>query len=272
MMRIDRAAAGRRGPRAGHGAEVAQAIITSDTRPKRSAIEFELGGHTVRIGGCVKGAGMIPQHGHHAGSSPPMPTSPPTRCAKACWSASEERFNRITIDGDMSTNDTVLVLANGLAGNARLTDPSPNLALLRGGPHRPLRRDGPRHGGRRRGGHPLCEVVVAGAPAEVAARDVARAIAHSPLVKASLFGANPNWGRVLATVGSRAGSQSWPIDPYKARVSLQGVVVFSSGAPTDFDVEALRTGCASRGWTCWWSSPTARPAPPRGGATSPTTT
>jgi acetylglutamate kinase len=83
-------------------------------------------------------------------------------------------------------------------------------------------------------------VVVAGAPGEEAARDVARAIAQSPLVKASLFGADPNWGRVLATVGSRAGSQGWAIDPYKARVSLQGVLVFTGGAPTAFDNEALR--------------------------------
>ncbi len=90
------------------------------------------------------------------------------------------------------------------------------------------------------GASKLLEVVVTGAPSDAAARDVARSIANSPLVKAALFGADPNWGRVLATVGSRAGTRGWLIDPYKARVLLQGVPVFASGAPTDFDREALK--------------------------------
>ena len=119
----------------------------------------------------------------------------------------------------------------------------------------------------------LLEVVVTGAPSDAAARDVARSIANSPLVKAALFGADPNWGRVLATVGARAGTRGWPIDPYRARVLLQGVAVFTGGAPTEFDREALRArmrepshrpprGAGRRG----------RLRPPPGAATSPTTT
>jgi acetylglutamate kinase len=86
----------------------------------------------------------------------------------------------------------------------------------------------------------LLEVVVEDAPDDDIAADCARAIASSPLVKASLFGADPNWGRVLATVGARAGSRGWPIDPLQAQVSIQGITVFSGGAPADVDREALR--------------------------------
>ena len=86
----------------------------------------------------------------------------------------------------------------------------------------------------------MVEVVVAGAPTDAAARDCARAIASSPLVKAALFGADPNWGRVLSTVGARAGSQGYAIDPFKARVVIQGVPVFGGGAPIEFDRESLK--------------------------------
>jgi acetylglutamate kinase len=146
----------------------------------------------------------------------------------------------VTVDGDMSTNDTVYVLANGLAGNPRIAEPGPDLdvfeAALRdllGEMARAMAADG-------EGATRMVEVVVTGAPDDACARDLARAIAGSPLVKAAVFGADPNWGRVLATVGARAGSQGWPVDPYKARVALQGVTVFEKGAPTDPDREGLK--------------------------------
>jgi acetylglutamate kinase len=86
----------------------------------------------------------------------------------------------------------------------------------------------------------MLEVVVEGAPDDEIAADCARAIASSPLVKASVFGADPNWGRILATVGARAGARGWAIDPFKARVLLQGTEVFAGGAPADVDRELLR--------------------------------
>jgi acetylglutamate kinase len=86
----------------------------------------------------------------------------------------------------------------------------------------------------------MMEVVVAGAPTEAMARECALAITSSPLVKAAVFGADPNWGRILSTVGARAGAQGWPLDPFKARVVLQGVTVFGGGAPIEFDRESLR--------------------------------
>ena len=135
----------------------------------------------------------------------------------------------------MSTNDAVIALANGLAGNARIAEAGAGPEVLEAAVTdlfremtRAMAADG-------EGATKLLEVVVTGAPSDAAARDVARSIANSPLVKAALFGADPNWGRVLATVGARAGTRGWLIDPYKARVLLQGVAVFAGGAPTDFD-------------------------------------
>jgi acetylglutamate kinase len=86
----------------------------------------------------------------------------------------------------------------------------------------------------------MLEVEVTGAPDEEIAAECARAITSSPLVKTALFGADPNWGRVLSTVGARAGARNWPIDPFKARVVMQGIPVFAGGAPADFDRDALR--------------------------------
>ena len=86
----------------------------------------------------------------------------------------------------------------------------------------------------------LLEVAVTGAPDAAIARDIARSIAASSLVKAAIFGADPNWGRVLATVGARAGSQHYAIDPHKSTVAIQGVPVFARGEPVLTDPPALR--------------------------------
>jgi acetylglutamate kinase len=149
-------------------------------------------------------------------------------------------FNMVNVDGDTSTNDTVYALANGLAGNARIAEPGPDLDTLEtalsdlcGELARAVAADG-------EGATRMVEVAVTGAPSDEAARDCATAIAGSPLVKAALFGADPNWGRILATVGARAGSRGWAIDPFRARVALQGVTVFERGAPVELDREALK--------------------------------
>jgi acetylglutamate kinase len=147
----------------------------------------------------------------------------------------------VTVDGEMSTNDCVIALANGLAGNPRISEPGTDLAVfetaltdLLGEMGRAMAADG-------EGATKLLEVVVTGAPGDEAARDCARSIASSPLVKAALFGADPNWGRILSTVGARAGAENYPIDPFKARVSMQGITVFGDGAPIEFDRENLRS-------------------------------
>jgi acetylglutamate kinase len=219
----------------------AEAIMTTDTRPKMAAREVILGGKTAIVSAICKGSGML---------APQLATTmcllvtdaaiTPRALQDALGRAVKTTLNMVTVDGEMSTNDTVYALANGLAGNPRINDPGADLDRLEialtdllGEMARAMAADG-------EGATKMVEVVVSGAPTEEAARDCARSIAHSPLVKAALFGADPNWGRVLATVGARAGAAGYDIDPFKARVTLQGVTVFQGGAPVEFEREGLR--------------------------------
>ncbi len=184
------------------GARAAEAIMTSDTKPKSEAVEFRIGGKTVRVGAIAKGAGMI---------NPNMATMLCFVTTDARISAAELRaatkqavdlsFNRITIDGDMSTNDTVLVMANGQAGNREITNGGPGSRQFRDALTEIMRRmakkivaDGERV-------TKLVEVVVKGAYTDADAEKVARAVANSKLVKCSWNGNDPNWGRVIHAVG-----------------------------------------------------------------------
>jgi glutamate N-acetyltransferase / amino-acid N-acetyltransferase len=189
-----------------HGPDVAAAIITSDTRPKEIAISFDLGEHRVRLGGCVKGAGMI---------SPSMATMlcfittdahVPTECLrKAVLECVEESFNRITIDGDMSTNDTVLVLANGASGMPPIRRNGKRCKQFRQALRwlmlelaKAVVRDGERV-------TKFVTVRVEGARTYLDAKKVAEAVCKSALVKSSWNGGDPNWGRIIHAVGySRA--------------------------------------------------------------------
>lgn len=201
-----------------HADEAAEAIMTSDTKPKQIAIEFKLGGKKVRIGGMCKGAGMI-QPGMSADGSRPaaLPqglhatmlgfiTTDAAIEAKTLHAALQEAvansFNRITVDGDMSTNDTVLVLANGLAGNkvikgTKSEDFKTFLAALS---HvclelaKKIVRDG-------EGVHRVVTVRVNGAKNIQDADAAARAVANSALVKTSWHGGDPNWGRIIDALG-----------------------------------------------------------------------
>ncbi len=224
-----------------HADLAAEAIITTDTRPKMSSREVVLGGKTATVAAICKGSGMIaPQLATVICIVTTDAAVTPRILQDVLARAVANTFNMVTVDGDMSTNDCVLALANGVAGNPRIAEPGPDqekleaaLSDLFGEMARAVAADG-------EGATRMLEVTVTGAPSEVSARDCARAIAGSPLVKAAVFGADPNWGRVLATVGARAGSQGWPIDPFKARVAIQGVAVFQNRAPVEVDREALR--------------------------------
>ncbi|HEX5222740.1 MAG TPA: bifunctional glutamate N-acetyltransferase/amino-acid acetyltransferase ArgJ [Verrucomicrobiae bacterium] len=203
-----------------HAAEAAEAIMTSDTRPKQVAVEFTLGGKKVRIGGICKGAGMIqpgmsatgarpaalPQGGLHA-TMLCFITTDAAIGAKALQAALQEAvaqsFNRITVDGDMSTNDTVLVLANGLAGNKNIEHRTSNLerrTFQTALNHVTLElakmivRDG-------EGVHRVVTVRVNGAKTVQDADAAARAVANSALVKTSWHGGDPNWGRIIDAIG-----------------------------------------------------------------------
>ena len=201
-----------------HATEAAEAIMTSDTKPKQIAVEFKLGGKRVRIGGICKGAGMIQPGMSATGARPAaLPhgglhatmlcfiTSDAAIEAKALQTALQEAvansFNRITVDGDMSTNDTVLVLANGRAGNAECGTRGAEFKVFQAAlSHvclelaKMIVRDG-------EGVHRVVTVRVAGARNIHDADAAARAVANSALVKTSWHGGDPNWGRIIDAIG-----------------------------------------------------------------------
>jgi acetylglutamate kinase len=174
----------------------AEAIMTTDTRPKMAAREVTLSGKPAVVTALCKGSGML---------APQLATTiclvltdaavTPRALQDLLARAARRTLQMVTVDGEMSTNDTVYALANGLAGNPRIAEPGPDLEALEaavedllGEMSRAMAADG-------EGATKLLEVVVRGAHDEDVARDLARSIASSPLVKASLFGADPNWGR-----------------------------------------------------------------------------
>jgi glutamate N-acetyltransferase/amino-acid N-acetyltransferase len=194
-----------------------EAIMTSDTRPKQIAVEFNLNGKTVRIGGICKGAGMIQPGMSGTGARPaaqPRALHATMLCfittdaavdAKTLQVALQEAvaqsFNRITVDGDMSTNDTVLVLANGLAGNRKFGVRSSEFGIFQAALNhvclelaKMIVRDG-------EGVHRVVTVRVRGAKTVQDADAAARAVANSPLVKTSWHGGDPNWGRIMDALG-----------------------------------------------------------------------
>jgi glutamate N-acetyltransferase / amino-acid N-acetyltransferase len=209
------------------GDAAADAILTTDNGPKVAAVDA--GGFTV--GGMAKGAGMI--HPRLATmlavltTDYPLEPGEPRELLRAAVDAT---FNRISVDGECSTNDAVVLLANGAGGIARgsatderfvevLHDVCADLA-------RRIVEDG-------EGATVLLEIRVAGAPTDEEAVAVARRIATSPLVKTAAFGRDPNWGRVLAAAGSAPWNGGFArLDPDRLSVSFDGVSVFERGAPT----------------------------------------
>ena len=186
------------------GPAVARALMTTDTRPKEAAFRLALpGGGEVVLGGMAKGAGMI--HPDMATLLSLLTTDavvPPDQLQTLLASAVEETFNRITVDGDTSTNDTVLLLANGRSGQqlgtpARVAAFAAALQALCLELALQVVSDG-------EGAGRVARITVRGARREADALQVARAIATSPLFKTALAGGDPNWGRILAAAG-RAG-------------------------------------------------------------------
>ncbi|XXF81035.1 bifunctional glutamate N-acetyltransferase/amino-acid acetyltransferase ArgJ [Myxococcaceae bacterium GXIMD 01537] len=218
----------------------AEAILTTDTRAKQASRTLTLGGREVTLHAFCKGSGMI--HPSLATMIAVITTDcaiEPEPLATALRGAMGTSFNSLTVDGDMSTNDTIYVLANGLAGNPPVRCPGADLDAfsevlsdLCQELAKMVAADG-------EGATRLMEVRLTGAPTPEIASDLARAVAGSNLVKAALFGADPNWGRVLATVGARAGTQGYAVDPYPAHVRIQGTSVYDGG-PKPFDFQALK--------------------------------
>ncbi|HIW37321.1 MAG TPA: bifunctional glutamate N-acetyltransferase/amino-acid acetyltransferase ArgJ [Candidatus Treponema faecavium] len=224
--------------REGHAA-ASEAILTTDTRAKECAAETEIGGSTVRIGTMAKGSGMI----HiNMGTMLGFIT---TDCAitaemlqKALKESAECTYNCVSVDGDTSTNDTLLILANGRAGN-RLIDRRDGdydafvsaLTAVNTEMAKKIAGDG-------EGAEHLIECRVSGAVSDASARALAKSVVSSNLVKAACFGKDANWGRILCALGY----SGEPFTPEAASVSFvseYGVAtVYERGAPAAFDEEA----------------------------------
>ncbi len=179
----------------------ARAIMTTDTRPKEAALRLDIDGHTVTVAGMAKGAGMI--HPNLATMIAVVTTDASIRPAflqRAVWEAARTSFNMISIDGDMSTNDTLLAMASGAAGGPEIEGGDSYEAFSQGlnavctELGKMMVRDG-------EGATRIFEVQVRGADTEEDARECARSIAKSNLVKSAIFGQDPNWGRIVAAAG-----------------------------------------------------------------------
>jgi glutamate N-acetyltransferase/amino-acid N-acetyltransferase len=244
-------------------AELSLAICTTDTRPKTAATWFKMARKRIHFVGCAKGAGMI--HPNMATTLAFVATDAniaPALLQKTLRDVTTRTFNSITIDGDTSTNDSLIVLANGAAGapaikagtaahrafSKSLEEVCHSLALQ-------IVADG-------EGAQRVIEIEIRGAKTEAGARKIAQTIATSPLVKTAFAGGDPNWGRIFAAAG-RSGVK---FDPDRVDIHMAGIPVLRKGQPLDFNERAasnrllephvhvvvdLHAGrAAARYWTC----------------------
>ncbi|MGO8704458.1 MAG: bifunctional glutamate N-acetyltransferase/amino-acid acetyltransferase ArgJ [Candidatus Brocadiia bacterium] len=223
-----RDAAARLGRTPAHGDSIARAIMTTDRVPKAAAVAVRVGGKTVRIGGIAKGSGML------APNMATMLCFITTDCAirpallrGALRETVGKTFNRITVDGDCSTNDTVAVLASAAAGNPPIEQTGPGFRAFRDGLlavaeelSQALVRDG-------EGASRFVEVSVTGARSEAEAARVARSIATSALVKCAINGGDPNWGRIICAAGYSGAA----VEPERMRLWINGRMLFRNGMP-----------------------------------------
>jgi len=221
--------------------DAVEAIMTTDTRKKEAAVEFELKGHKCRIGGMAKGSGMI--HPNMATTLIFVTTDAAISSEmlqKALDADVQTSFNMLSIDGDTSTNDTLAILANGLAGNPEITADGEDYAVFTEALHavtsdlcRKMAADG-------EGATKMLECRVSHAPDAHAARTVAKSVICSSLLKAAMFGADANWGRVLCAIGY-AGV---PLDVTKIDVSFESakgnIAVCKNGAGIAFSEEKAK--------------------------------
>ncbi|MBW4657624.1 MAG: bifunctional ornithine acetyltransferase/N-acetylglutamate synthase [Drouetiella hepatica Uher 2000/2452] len=212
--------------------QAAKAICTTDLLPKTIALETTLDGRPVRIGGICKGSGMIhPNMATMLAFVTCDATISPPLWQQMVSRAADKSFNQITVDGDTSTNDSLIALANGQSRTPAITEPGAEAdkleaALTEVCMHlaKAIARDG-------EGATCLIEVRVSGATDDAAARLVARTIAGSALFKAAVFGRDPNWGRIAAAAG-RAGV---PFEQDHLRVQLGDFLLMENGQPLPFD-------------------------------------
>jgi len=254
--------------------QMARAVMTTDLVPKFCAVSFQVNGQTVTIGGQAKGVGMIgpdmaaiSSSGQTAGGTSLHATmlaflTTDAKVEKQLLQRALEEvvarsFNSVTVDGDTSTNDSCILLANG-ASNVEISDNEYSI-FVDALQHvcvelaKKIARDG-------EGATKLVQIDVSGAASESDAKTVAMTIANSPLVKTAIFGRDPNWGRIAAAAG-RSGVR---FNPAKMSISIGVVEVFHDGEPGNFDVQeaeaqmahddltiAIQLGEGSASWTAW---------------------
>jgi glutamate N-acetyltransferase/amino-acid N-acetyltransferase len=216
--------------------------MTTDTRPKQAGVRARIAGRTVTVAGSTKGVGMIaPNMATTLGFVTTDAAVAPTVLAKMLRRAADATFNCLTVDGHTSTNDTLIIMASGLAMQSagRAAKPVAEKSA-----------DGKRLGGAilavcdslarqiaadAEGGTKVIEVRVTGAKSDAEARRAAGAIANSPLVKTAFFGQDPNWGRIVSAAGY-AGISS---GPETMRLTLGGLKIFDKGRPVAADEARL---------------------------------
>jgi glutamate N-acetyltransferase/amino-acid N-acetyltransferase len=221
-------------PDGGH--ELARAMMTTDTVPKETAVKIKTAGGEFTIGGVTKGSGMIhPNMGTMLCFLTTDAALELEFMRTALKEAVDKSFNMITVDGDTSTNDTVLLLANGLAGNKAIGQTSPESGAFREALEavainlaRKMAADG-------EGASKMIEVTVSGAPDLGAARLVARTVVGSSLVKTAVYGNDPNWGRIIAATG-RSGV---PVVESKIDLDIGDIPVLRGGRSQPFAKEPI---------------------------------
>ena len=233
-----------------HGDDAAHGIITTDLTTKVIAVEVEAGGKTIHIGGMAKGSGMICPNMATMLSYVTTDASVDAACLKKMLSKiTQDTYNMMSVDGDMSTNDTVVVMANGLAGNKTITlddEGSEDYVAFRDALYyvneylaKSIIKDG-------EGATKFIEVEVRGAATKADARTLAKAVIKSSLVKTAIFGEDANWGRVL----SSAGASGVIFDPAKVSLTFASsagmLTLLNDGMPIPFDEDEAKTILSER--------------------------
>lgn len=224
------------------GDAAAEAIMTTDTFPKQLAVSVDVDGVRYTVGGMAKGSGMImPNMATMLGFVTTDAPLSPTACDSALRSATDRTFNRISVDGDTSTNDMVLLMASGAAGGAEIGPGSPAYELIAtaieevcGELARMIVRDG-------EGATKFITVTVRGATDERDAHEAAMSVANSPLFKTAIFGGDANWGRVAMAVGkSRA-----RVDADRLEIVFAGITTCRDGMAVAFDEQQAAVALAA---------------------------
>lgn len=219
------------------------AIITTDTYSKACATEIEIGGREVRLGAIAKGSGMI------------MPNMATMLCfittdadisrellQEALSEITQVTFNMLTVDGDTSTNDMVIVLANGAAGNAKITEKNADYVKFYAALEEMCTELAKRIAADGEGATKFITINVHGAQNFPDAKKVGMSVANSPLVKTAFFGEDPNWGRTICAVGY----SGVKINPERTVIKFGGIPVFENGVGAKFDAEAMKKIMAAR--------------------------